>query len=51
MAEITVTFEDGAAERLPSGTTAADALRVRIRDSFGWESITPKQGELFQLPS
>ncbi len=28
MAEITVTFEDGAAERLPSGTTAADALRV-----------------------
>ncbi len=28
MAEITVTFEDGAEERLPSGTTAADALRV-----------------------
>jgi threonyl-tRNA synthetase len=28
MAEITVTFEDGADERLPSGTTAADALRA-----------------------
>jgi threonyl-tRNA synthetase len=28
MAEITVTFEDGASERLPSGTSAGDALRV-----------------------
>mgnify|MGYP001567840180 CR=1 FL=1 len=28
MAEIVVTFADGAQERLPAGTTAGDALRL-----------------------
>jgi len=35
MAEITVTFEDGATERLPAGTTARDALLAHARNGGG----------------
>ena len=35
MAEITVTFEDGATERFPVGTTARDALITHARNGGG----------------
>src|SRR5207249_1775611 len=35
MAEVTVTFEDGASERFPAGTTARDALVAHARNGGG----------------
>jgi threonyl-tRNA synthetase len=39
MAEITVTFEDGASARLPTGTSAGDALRAHAEESGGSKKL------------
>jgi threonyl-tRNA synthetase len=39
MSEISVTFADGAVERVPRGTTAADALRLHAEQSGGSKKV------------
>src|SRR6267142_1395072 len=42
MGEIRVTFEDGATERLPAGTTAGEALRVHARNGGGNRKVVER---------